>query len=260
MYLPNRGQADPQKATRAFASAAEQSGARILTGHEVTAIGHRAYGTYRVDTPQGTFQSGALVIAAGAWSGPAGAMLTLRIPVVPVRGQMWSTASLPPRLFHGISSAESTLSWHKEPGDDENTPPDLTHRGDVRLTRHLYGRQTRDGEIIFGGDRQLVGYHKEPDATGIEVNRGQAAKVIPLLRRLPVSRTWAGLMPFSLDGEPIIGRIPQLDNLYIVSGLASSGFGRGPMAGKLLADFIHTGHMPHVLAEADPARCVTAAN
>lgn len=47
--------------------------------------------------------------------------------------------------------------------------------------------------------------------------------------------------------------------LYIVSGLASSGFGRGPMAGKLVADYVHTGRMPSVLAEADPARCVTAA-
>ena len=64
-------------------------------------------------------------------------------------------------------------------------------------------------------------------------------------------------MPFSLDGAPLIGKIPQRDNLYIVSGLASSGFGRGPMAGKLLADYIHSGHCPPVLAEADPARCVT---
>ena len=71
-----------------------------------------------------------------------------------------------------------------------------------------------------------------------------------------MSRTWAGLMPFSLDGKPLIGKIPQLENLYIVGGLASSGFGRGPMAGKLLADYIHTGHRPQVLAEADPARCV----
>ena len=77
-----------------------------------------------------------------------------------------------------------------------------------------------------------------------------------MLRELPVSRTWAGLMPFSLDGQPLIGGIPQLENLYIVSGLASSGFGRGPMAGKFLADYIHTGHRPQVLAEADPARCV----
>lgn len=64
-------------------------------------------------------------------------------------------------------------------------------------------------------------------------------------------------MPFSLDGAPIIGDIPLLPNLYIVSGLASSGFGRGPMAGKLLADYIHTGHRPHVLSASDPARCVT---
>jgi glycine/D-amino acid oxidase-like deaminating enzyme len=64
-------------------------------------------------------------------------------------------------------------------------------------------------------------------------------------------------MPFSLDGKPIIGRIPQRENLFIVSGLASSGFGRGPMAGKLLAEWVHTGRRPHVLEAADPARCVT---
>ena len=63
-------------------------------------------------------------------------------------------------------------------------------------------------------------------------------------------------MPFSVDGKPVIGKIPQRENLYIVSGLCSSGFGRGPMAGKLLADYIHTGHIPHVLADSDPARCI----
>ena len=52
-------------------------------------------------------------------------------------------------------------------------------------------------------------------------------------------------------------QFPQYQSLYIVSGLASSGFGRGPMAGKLLADYIHSGHRHPVLAEADPARCVT---
>jgi hypothetical protein len=29
------------------------------------------------------------------------------------------------------------------------------------------------------------------------------------------------------------------------------------MAGALLAEFVHSGHRPHVLADADPARCVT---
>ena len=110
---------------------------------------------------------------------------------------------------------------------------------------------------MVGGDRQDMGFNTNPDEMGIEVNRGHASEVVPLVSGLPIARTWAGLMPFSLDGSPISGKIPLRDNLYIVSGLASSGFGRGPMAGKLAAEFIHTGLMPHVLAESDPARCVT---
>ena len=257
MYSPLRAQANPVKTTRSFAIAAESLGARILTGHKVVRISSLPNDSYHVTTPSGEFRAGKLVLAAGAWCGPLGEMLGLKIPVVPVRGQMWATAPLPPRVFATISSSESTLDWSRQPGGDGDGPPELTHRGQTRMTRHLYGRQTRDGEIIFGGDRQLTGYDKTPDATGIEVNRGHAAEVLPLLSDLPVARTWAGLMPFTKDGSPIIGKVPSMDNLYIVSGLASSGFGRGPMAGKLIADYIHTGHMPHVLAESDPARCVT---
>jgi sarcosine oxidase subunit beta len=257
LYMPLRAQADPQKATRAFAAAAAQRGARILTQHDVTALQPQGDGSYHVITPQETFRAETLVIAAGAWCQTLGAHLGLRIPIVPVRGQMWATESLPPRVFQTISSTESALQWHTAPGNDRDTPPELTHRGAQRLTRHLYGRQNRKGEIIFGGDRQLVGYHTTPDPAGIEVNHTHATEVLPFLRGLTITRTWAGLMPFSLDGAPLIGQIPQREHLFLVSGLASSGFGRGPMAGKLLADYIHTGHRPNVLEEADPARCVT---
>jgi sarcosine oxidase subunit beta len=256
LRVPLRAQADPVKATRAFASAAERAGARVLTHCGVTAIRARGDG-YLVETSRDPVSAAILVLAAGAWCGPLGAMLGLHIPIVPVRGQMWATRALPPRVFHTVSSMESTLYWDGHGAPDAATPPELTHHGDVRVTRHLYGRQTREGEIIFGGDRQLVGYTKAIDPAGIEVNRGHAAEVLPFLRELAVSRTWAGLMPFSLDGKPLIGRLPQRPNLYIVSGLASSGFGRGPMAGKLLADYVHSGHRPRVREEADPARCVT---
>ena len=257
MYSPMRAQANPVKTTRSFAAAAERLGTRILTNHEVVSLEHIPDGSYRITTPQREFNAGKLVLAAGAWCSPLGRMLGLGIPVVPVRGQMWATEAVPPRVYATISSSESTLDWNLHQVGQHDGPPDLTHLGQKRLTRHLYGRQTRDGQIIFGGDRQVMGYNKTPDATGIEVNRGHAAEVLPMLRDMPISRTWAGLMPFTMDGSPVIGMVPGMDNLYIVSGLASSGFGRGPMAGKLIADYIHTGHMPHVLAESDPARCIT---
>ena len=256
MHTPLRAQADPVKATRAFAQGATSAGARIFTNHAVRGIQTTPDGGYKIDTDRGEFRCQSLVIAAGAWSGPVGEMLGLRIPIVPVRGQMWATESLPPSVFQTMSSAESAYAFSIDDGSDENTPPELTHRGSARVTRHLYGRQRRNGEIIFGGDRQLVGYDTAVEPTGIEVNKGHASEVLPMLSSLPIARTWAGLMPFPLDGGPLIGSIPQRDNLYIVSGLASSGFGRGPMAGRLLAEFIHSGHRPQVLAESDPARCV----
>ena len=267
LYLPLRGQADPTKTTQAFASAAAQSGARILTGQNVSAITQMGDGGWRIQTSApgdtGDFRAGLLILAAGAWCRPAGALLGIDIPIEPVRGQMWSTASMPPRVFHTIGSVESAYDWSRIVVDDR-TPPELTHSGESRLTRHLYGRQTKTGEIIFGGDRQLANYDTSIDisidAGGIEVNRGHAMEVLPFLRDLPIQRTWAGTMPFSLDGKPIIGKIPLRDNLFIVGGLASSGFGRGPMAGKLLAEYVNSGHRPTVLNEADPARCVTEAS
>ena len=257
VYSRQRGNANPARATRAFAEAARQAGASVLIGHEVTAIDVLADGSYRIATPRGEFRAGALVLAAGAWSASMGELLGLSIPVVPVRGQMWATEPLPPRVFQGISSMESQHFW-REHGEN-TTPHNLTHRSGMRQTRHLYGRQAQSGEIAFGGDRQLVGYDTTPDAQGIEVNKTHAGEVLPLLNDLPIARTWAGLMPFTLDGEPLIGKIPLRENLYIVGGLASSGFGRGPMAGKLVADYVHTGHMPHVLSESDPAGRVTDA-
>ncbi len=257
LHYPQGGSANPIKTTRAFASAAQQRGARMLTNHEVSSIQYLDNAHYNVVTSKGIFQARTLVLAAGPWCRNIGSMLGLHIPVFPVRGQMWSTGPITTRLFHALGAAESTLYWHTNPFSNKDTPLELTHRGDVRLTRHLYGRQTRDGEIIFGGDRQLSS-SKTPDEAGIEANRNHVIEIFPFLRQFPIKRTWAGLMPFTQSLEPIIGKIPQYENLYVVTGLSSSGFEQGPMSGKLLADCIHDGHPPAVLSSADPARQVTA--
>ena len=64
-------------------------------------------------------------------------------------------------------------------------------------------------------------------------------------------------MPFTTDGRPLIGAVSERPGLFVVGGLASSGFGRGPMAGRLVADLIVTGEAPPELAEADPSGRVT---
>ena len=255
MYSSYRGQADPIKSTRAFSEVAKKNGAIITTSAPVTDLEQAGQG-WIVRSHNRVFNCQALLIATGAWTYEIGNMIGLNIPIQPVRGQMWATDSMPPRIFHTISSMESSEYWHKNPIVNEDSPPELTHNGDSRVTRHLYGRQRANGEVIFGGDRELLGLRDDVSFTGIEVNKTHAGEILPFLDQLSVTRTWSGIMPFSPDGLPLIGRIEQYENLFLATGLGSSGFGRGPGAGMLVADLIVRGEGHPALQESIPTRLI----
>ena len=44
-------------------------------------------------------------------------------------------------------------------------------------------------------------------------NKEHASEVLPLLSHLEIERTWAGIMPFSKDGKPIIGKLEAMAKL-----------------------------------------------
>jgi sarcosine oxidase subunit beta len=254
IYYPLRAQADPVKSTNAFAKEAIKLGAKLKTNEEVTNILYKNDNTYEIITKNNQYSSNKLIIATGAWSNKLFQSLELDIPIIPVRGQMWSSKSLPPSIFTAISATQSSYDWSIKNTDDENNPPDLTHIKGERITRHLYGRQRKNGEIIFGGDRENVGFTDKLDFNGIESNKNHVSELFPFISRIEIDRAWSGFMPFSIDGKPIIGKIPRYKNLYIVSGLASSGFGRGPMAGKYISEIVLTDHSPNILKDAEPSR------
>ncbi|MEC8913327.1 MAG: FAD-binding oxidoreductase [Chloroflexota bacterium] len=255
MYSSYRGQADPIKSTRAFSEVAKNNGAIITASAPVTSLEQAGQG-WIVRSHNRVFNCQALLIATGAWTSEIGNMIGLNIPIQPVRGQMWATDSIPPRIFHTISSMESSEYWHKNPIVNEDSPPELTHNGDSRVTRHLYGRQRANGEVIFGGDRELLGFRDDVSFAGIEVNKTHAGEILPFLDELSVKRTWSGIMPFSPDGLPLIGRIEQYENLFLATGLGSSGFGRGPGSGMLVADLIVRGEGHPALQESIPTRLI----
>jgi len=114
----------------------------------------------------------------------------------------------------------------------------------------------RSGKKRRSRYRQL-GTPKTPERDGIETNRAHALELFPFLQDLPIARTWAGWMPFTRDLRLLIGKMPHLDNLYLLTGLSSSGFEKGLMSGKLLAELINHGAEVPILSEADPAQQVS---
>lgn len=247
IFDPMAARAEPVASTEAFATEAVTVGATVRTGCAVTDLRPTAGGGWEldleIDRSVQSIGADAVVIAAGPWCARLGSLVDVDIPIVPVRGQMWATAPQPPMFRHAIAGAESFCAWSSETPTD-GTPPNLTHRGDARTTRHLYGCQRPNGEIIFGGDRVLADDRAVDDA-GIAVNHAHATEVFPDLGALQPTRTWAGLMPFSVDGRPLIGPIPGHEGLFLAGGLASGGFGRGPMTGRLVAELV-LGHEPNV--------------
>ena len=88
------------------------------------------------------------------------------------------------------------------------------------MTRHLYRKQTQEGRFIFGGDRIPHPEHRPgllhplprfPKEGGLfESNKKHASEILPILGDLDIERIWGGIMPFSRDGIPIIGKeIPK---------------------------------------------------
>ena len=209
-----------------------------------------------------------VVLAAGSWCPYLGELAGVHIPVRPVLGMMWSTRKLIPNQVQTlIGSMESSFDWDTTPSQDAETPPRCTHRGQWqsggrfsgRLTRHLYGKQTEEGRFIFGGDRiphpdhkpglvhrlpRLPGHESEQGLNMIRANKEHAGEVLPLLRDHDIERTWAGIMPFTPDGAPIIGRLDDSESpLYCATGLGGSGFCRGPASGIILAMLINDGRL-----------------
>jgi glycine/D-amino acid oxidase-like deaminating enzyme len=60
---------------------------------------------------------------------------------------------------------------------------------------------------------------------------------LPALRGARFARAWAGLLPFTSDNLPLIGRIPEVSNLIVAAGHVFGNVA-GPTTGRLVAGLI----------------------
>ena len=78
--LSREGKADPRRCTLAFARAATRRGARIRSGVRVQSLRRNGHG-WRVGIDDGaSIQAGAVVLAAGIWSGRIAQMAGVTLP------------------------------------------------------------------------------------------------------------------------------------------------------------------------------------
>ncbi len=211
------GEMHPVRFVRGLADAAESLGVRIHEGTNVAGLsrdGARAAG--------GTVRAGAVVSCVNAYT----PHLLSDARIRPVRGQMLATAPFGRRIF---------------------PRPVYAHRG------FRYWRQTREGRVLVGGWRDTdeaaeVGEDATPTSA---IQAHLDAFLFEHGIRAPVTHRWAGIMGFSHDGLPYVGR--RADGIYVSAGFTGHGNAFALAAGEIAASLIGSGSHPDADLF-DPAR------
>jgi sarcosine oxidase subunit beta len=223
------GVADPNSVVMGYVGAAQRLGAKFVSRAEVTGIRVDGSRVEAVETTRGSIETRLVLNAAGPWASQIGRLAGVHIPIAPIRRQMFTTSPMP------------------------EIPGDLPFV--IDFAQSLYFHREGAGLLVgMSNIRETAGYDQSVDEAFELTTIEAAAARLPAIERAGRVSHWAGLYEVTPDAHPIFGRTP-LDGFYIVGGFSGHGFMHGPVAGKLMAEFILDGSYKTVdVAALDLAR------
>lgn len=209
------GIVDPNSVVAGYINAAQKIGVKTLTRAEVTGIRVRRGEVEAVETTQGVIQTRRILNAAGPWAGLIAEMAGVQIPILPIRRQMFTTNALKeiPEDFPFVIDFAQSLYFHRE--------------GEGLL-------------IGMSNQQEKPGFDQNVDEEFEFVNLEAAIERMPLLEGASRVSHWAGLYEVTPDAHPIFGGC-DVKGFSICAGFSGHGFMHGPVAGKLMSEYIVDG-------------------
>jgi len=220
IYCHQDGHINPILYVHALARAAMRSGARVMPFTPVSGITRDAQGAVTgAVTSAGAIRAKAVVNAAGVFAPVVAAMVGMRLPIIPCRGQVVITEPLPPTLTRPLS---------------------------------IIRQSPKSGIFLCGETGDLVGLDRSTTPGAIHSVARRAVRLVPALARVQVLRIFAGLRPWPPDGVPFLGAVPSVPGFYVAVG--HSGITLAPAYGKVLSDLIVDGRTDVPIGPYDPGR------
>ena len=214
-FARNQGHLWPFKLVHGFANAARRHGAEFRLGMTVERLlrkGDRVTGVV-VDGQE--LEADDVVLCTNAYT-PLILPDLPRGAIMPARGQIMVTQPLPHLIPHTFGT-----NFDKE-----------------------YGRQTADGKILCGGYRRLdedegLGHYEERVSPAVLSGIASCLSTLfPRLKTVRIVRCWAGIMGFTADGLPLLGKAGFAPGLTLAAGFNGGGFSWASITGKIIADLL----------------------
>jgi glycine/D-amino acid oxidase-like deaminating enzyme len=246
-YCPEDAQIRTPKLVACLADGIRRLGGQVLEERPATGFRLRSGRVEAVETPAGPVEADLFCVTAGVWSRRIAEQAGLVLPVQPERLQVVEVGPLPPlvdRLLYGPLACKQYEMIRQIPGyREEDFAIPAEGRAGVEFLELLC--QTKTGHLLLGCPMDYPAeLAMDPTLGGLAITSAVLQERFPALRGAPVTRTWAGLLPFTGDGLPVIDRAPGLANLWLGAGHVFGNTG-GPATGKLLAE-VALGERPSV--------------
>jgi sarcosine oxidase subunit beta len=210
------GLADPNSVVQGYVTGARRLGVKTLNDVEVTGIQVEGGRVRGVSTPAGSIATDHVVNATGPWASLIGSMVGVDIPVEPLRRQIVVTTPIP------------------------ELPPDFPFV--IDFAQSLYFHQEGEGILTgMSNPYETPGFSQAVDSAWELVHLEAAMDRMPILEDAGILSRWAGLYEVTPDAHPILGRVPEVQNFYLITGFSGHGFMHGPICGLLLAEEILDG-------------------
>jgi len=252
LYDPADGDIDPAQLTQALAKGARDLGAKIFRNRPATGVS-RVNGDWIVHTDQGDIRCEIVVNAAGyyaqrvgEWFKPFGGRT---VPMMVMSHQYLLSEPIP-----------EIEAWSRDAGHK------LPLLRDVDTSYYL--RQEKYGFNLGPYERNCRAHWATPsdpmpedfsfqlfpdDLDRLEPYIEDAMARVPLLGTVGVSSVINGPIPYSPDGNPLIGPMPGVPNAFEAC-VFTFGIAQGGGAGKVLAEWVTQGGTEWDMWSCDPRR------
>ena len=245
---PMDGYIDPSGITFALARQARKAGAEVYRFNPVEQISRTGSGEFIVHTRHGDITCEKVVNASGYRVNEIGKMLGVTHPVTSMEHMYFLTENIPE-----IAALDFKVPIIRDPGDD------------------FYSRQEKDGLLVgvyeqgcktFGMDGIDPDFTKALCPSDLDRcldNMDRIFERLPALQTTGIHSVVNGPITYTIDGLPLVGPIPGVENAYCIIGLRA-GIGEGGGHGKILAELIVHGECEWDAWCLDPRRFTEYAN
>lgn len=223
-FIPTDGHVDPASLCQSIAAGARMHGAQLRQGVKVLDFTVQDGRITEVITTDGIFEAETVTLASGMWSRELGQKLGLSIPACAVEHQYIVTEPIP-----GFPEGLPTL---RDPDRLVYYKPDAGGRlviGGYEDDTIPFGDKGIPGEFV----RQLL----PENLDRFEPLAVHAAEVTPIVNEVGIRQVINGPIPYSADGDFVLGPVPDYKNLMLATGFLY-GIAAGGGAGEMIAEWL----------------------